>query len=183
MAGVPDGFIGHRQPAAKGLFRRWRQREDNDSLCATGVESAARGLVVERAGRRRESESVVDGAASELAELEFGRLSEFYFGGRTRQKRVGVRFGMKAREPIIAPTFRVQVALRKLMRSDRWIPGYYEPKFQTNERALRKLKSVPLGNFIPDEMPDGSKGITYGQVGARKLSPNGAVRYLQVINI
>ncbi len=32
-------------------------------------------------------------------------------------------------------------------------------------------------------MPDGSKGITYGQVGARKLSLRGSVRYLQVINI
>jgi hypothetical protein len=40
-----------------------------------------------------------------------------------------------------------------------------------------------LGDFVPDELPDGSKGITYGQVGARKLSPRGSVRYLQVINI
>jgi hypothetical protein len=40
-----------------------------------------------------------------------------------------------------------------------------------------------LGEFIPEELPDGSKGITYGQVGARKLSPRGSVRYLQVINI
>jgi hypothetical protein len=32
-------------------------------------------------------------------------------------------------------------------------------------------------------LPDGSKGITYGQVGSRVLNPRGAVRYLQVINL
>ena len=66
---------------------------------------------------------------------------------------------------------------------DRWDAGYFQTHFRQNERRLRRLGSVPLGTFIPDEFPDGSKGITYGQVGARKLNPHGAVRYLQVINI
>ena len=70
-----------------------------------------------------------------------------------------------------------------MLRHNRWNAGYFEERFRRNERKLKKLRSVPLGNFIPDELPNGSKGITYGQVGARKLSPRGSVRYLQVINI
>jgi hypothetical protein len=69
------------------------------------------------------------------------------------------------------------------MRHNRWNAGYFEERFRQNEKKLKKLRSVPLGEFIPEELPDGSKGITYGQVGARKLSPRGSVRYLQVINI
>ena len=82
-----------------------------------------------------------------------------------------------------APTLEVKIARPELMRHNRWNAGYFEERFRQNERKLRKLHSVPLGNFIPEELPDGSKGITYGQVGARKLSPRGSVRYLQVINI
>jgi hypothetical protein len=70
-----------------------------------------------------------------------------------------------------------------MVRRDRWFSAYYEPRFRENEQALKKFGSVPLGNFIPEEFPDGSKGITYGQVGARHLNPRGSVRYLQVINI
>jgi hypothetical protein len=62
-------------------------------------------------------------------------------------------------------------------------PAYFEQTFTEVEDTLRALGAVPLGRFIPDEHPDGSKGITYGQVGARKLDPRGSVRYLQVINI
>ena len=70
-----------------------------------------------------------------------------------------------------------------MSQHNRWDPGYYDERFRENERKLKKLKSVPLDDFIPDTLPDGSKGITYGQVGARKLDPRGTVRYLQVINI
>jgi hypothetical protein len=90
---------------------------------------------------------------------------------------------MKDRKPLVAPAFQVEVSNQQIKDRDRWYPAYYEPRFQKNEKALRKLRSVPLGNFIPEELPDGSKGITYGQVGARKLNPRGSVRYLQVINI
>jgi hypothetical protein len=62
-------------------------------------------------------------------------------------------------------------------------PGYFEDRFIEIERHLLELGAAPLGKFIPDTLPDGSKGITYGQVGARVLSPRGTVRYLQVINI
>ncbi len=90
---------------------------------------------------------------------------------------------MKTREPIVPPTLEVTISRSELMRHNRWNAGYFEGRFRKNERQLRKLHSVPLGDFIPEELPDGSKGITYGQVGARRLSPHGAVRYLQVINI
>lgn len=82
-----------------------------------------------------------------------------------------------------APTLEVRIAQGEVMRHNRWSAGYFEERFRRNERVLKKLHSVPLGDFIPEQLPDGSKGITYGQVGARKLSPRGGVRYLQVINI
>lgn len=82
-----------------------------------------------------------------------------------------------------APTLEVRIARPELLRHDRWTAGFFAERFRKNEKKLKKLHSVPLGDFIPDELPDGSKGITYGQVGARKLSPRGGVRYLQVINI
>lgn len=82
-----------------------------------------------------------------------------------------------------APTLEVTIARPELLRHNRWNAGYFEERFRRNERKLKKLNSVSLGDFIPEELPDGSKGITYGQVGARKLSPRGGVRYLQVINI
>ena len=82
-----------------------------------------------------------------------------------------------------APTLEVEIGRPELMRHNRWNAGYFEERFRQNEKKLKKLRSVPLGEFIPEELPDGSKGITYGQVGARKLSPRGSVRYLQVINI
>lgn len=82
-----------------------------------------------------------------------------------------------------APTLEVRIAQAELNRHNRWNAGYFEERFRQNERKLKKLHSVPLGTFIPDKLPDGSLGITYGQVGARKLSPHGSVRYLQVINI
>jgi hypothetical protein len=82
-----------------------------------------------------------------------------------------------------APTLEVKIGRPELLRHNRWNAGYFEERFRQNEKKLKKLHSTPLGDFIPDELPDGSKGITYGQVGARKLSPRGSVRYLQVINI
>src|SRR5437867_2897501 len=82
-----------------------------------------------------------------------------------------------------APTLEVKIAKTELVRHNRWNAGYFEERFRQNEKKLKKLQSVPLGDFIPEELPDGSKGITYGQVGARKLSPRGSVRYLQVISI
>jgi hypothetical protein len=82
-----------------------------------------------------------------------------------------------------APTLEVKIGRPELLRHNRWNAGYFEERFRQNERKLQKLRSVPVGDFIPGELPNGSKGITYGQVGARKLSPRGSVRYLQVINI
>ncbi len=90
---------------------------------------------------------------------------------------------MTTRAPFVAPTIQVKIPWREIEAHDRWDAGYFQEHFRQNERKLRKLGGVPLGNFIPEELPDGSKGITYGQVGARKLSPRGEVRYLQVINI
>jgi len=90
---------------------------------------------------------------------------------------------MKYREPLVPPTFKIEIVAKEMLGHDRWSAGYYQQHFRQNERKLRKLRSVPLDNFIPEELPDGSKGITYGQVGARKFNPRGAVRYLQVINI
>jgi hypothetical protein len=90
---------------------------------------------------------------------------------------------MKPGDPIVPPTLEVRVSRAETLRHNRWNAGYYEDRFRQNERKLKKLRSVPLDKFIPEELPDGSKGITYGQVGARKLSPHGSVRYLQVINI
>ncbi|HEY2951022.1 MAG TPA: hypothetical protein VGK40_00485 [Verrucomicrobiae bacterium] len=90
---------------------------------------------------------------------------------------------MKASEPNVPATSLVEISNAELKKHDHWVAAYFEPRFRQNERALKKLGSVLLGSVIPDEFPDGLKGITYGQVGARKLSPRGAVRYLQVINI
>ena len=90
---------------------------------------------------------------------------------------------MKPGEPLVPATLEVSISRAEMLRHNRWNAGYYEDRFRKNERKLKKLRSVPLDKFIPEELPDGSKGITYGQVGARKLSPRGSVRYLQVINI
>jgi len=90
---------------------------------------------------------------------------------------------MKPGEPIVPPTLEVRVSRAELLRHNRWNAGYFEDRFRQNEKKLKRLHSVPLGKFIPEKLPDGSKGITYGQVGARKLTPRGSVRYLQVINI
>jgi len=75
------------------------------------------------------------------------------------------------------------VALGDIARSNRWNPAYYEERFVEVEHTLRRIGAQPLGRFIPETLEDGSKGITYGQVGERELNPRGAVRYLQVINI
>ena len=82
-----------------------------------------------------------------------------------------------------APRLLVETVYGDIQKNNRWDAGYYDHAFRQNEKRLTELGAVPLGQFIPDELPDGSKGITYGQVGARHLSPRGAVRYLQVINI
>jgi hypothetical protein len=62
-------------------------------------------------------------------------------------------------------------------------PAYYEPRYLELEKKLHDIGAKPLDRFIPEEHPDGAKGITYGQVGSRDFTPRGAVRYLQVINI
>jgi hypothetical protein len=85
--------------------------------------------------------------------------------------------------PATSPTRILKVAFRELERQNRWNADFYDPRFQEVERLLRRLGARPLGEFIPEVLPDGSKGITYGQVGARHLNPRGAVRYLQVINL
>jgi hypothetical protein len=82
-----------------------------------------------------------------------------------------------------APILLVETVHGHIEVNNRWDAGYYDHAFHENEKRLTELGAVPLGQFIPDELPDGSKGITYGQVGVRHLSPRGAVRYLQVINI
>ncbi len=75
------------------------------------------------------------------------------------------------------------VPLREIAEANRFNPPYFEERFVLIEQQLRKLGADRLGRFIPDVLPDGSKGITYGQVGSRELHPRGIVRYLQVINI
>ncbi|HUY32563.1 MAG TPA: hypothetical protein VMV69_07250 [Pirellulales bacterium] len=80
-------------------------------------------------------------------------------------------------------TTTVLVDLGDISNRNRWNPGYFEEHFMEVERRLTELRAAPLGTFIPDQHPDGSKGITYGQVGARELDPEGEVRYLQVVNI
>ena len=75
------------------------------------------------------------------------------------------------------------VELGEISDRNRWNPGYFEDHFVEVERRLNELRAVPLGTYIPDLHLDGSKGITYGQVGARELDPDGEVRYLQVVNI
>jgi hypothetical protein len=75
------------------------------------------------------------------------------------------------------------VSREDLISENRWNPAFFREEFVENDARLKELGAHSLGRFIPDELPDGSKGITYGQVGARELSPRGAVRYLQVINI
>jgi hypothetical protein len=75
------------------------------------------------------------------------------------------------------------VGMTTIVPTWRLNPSYFEPEFLENDQRLKDLGAEPLGRFIPDVYPDGSKGITYGQVGARELSPRGGVRYLQVINI
>ncbi|MBM4080668.1 MAG: hypothetical protein FJ278_13275, partial [Planctomycetes bacterium] len=80
------------------------------------------------------------------------------------------------------PKMVVRVSQPEMCRHNRWNPGFYDERFRQTERQLRRMGAVPLGEFIPDELPDGSKGITYGQVGERVLNARGAVRYLQVIN-
>jgi len=65
----------------------------------------------------------------------------------------------------------------------RWNPGYFEDRYIQIEHHLRSIGAAKLGKFIPETLEGGSRGITYGQVGARVLSALGAVRYLQVINI
>lgn len=81
------------------------------------------------------------------------------------------------------PTLYLSVLPGEVDRHNRWNPGYFDPRFQRTERLLLRLGARPLGDFIPEVLPDGSKGITYGQVGSRVLDPRGAVRYLQVINL
>jgi hypothetical protein len=75
------------------------------------------------------------------------------------------------------------VTLGEVAQSNRFNPTYFEDRFVRIEHQLRELGACTLGDFIPDLLPDGSKGLTYGQVGSRELHSRGAVRYLQVINI
>lgn len=79
---------------------------------------------------------------------------------------------------------RVDKTLKELMEekpSSRWSAVYWHPIFEEGKKQLvsTKYKLSELGQFIPD----GPTGITYGQVGSRKISISGTVQYLQVINI
>jgi hypothetical protein len=75
------------------------------------------------------------------------------------------------------------ITLGEVAKCNRFNPTFYEDRFVRVERELSALGASPLARFIPESFPDGSKGITYGQVGSRELHPRGGVRYLQVINI
>jgi len=77
----------------------------------------------------------------------------------------------------------MEVSLEEIARCNRFNPAYYEPQFLEIENKLETIGAKPIDRFIPAKHPDGAKGITYGQVGSRDLTPRGAVRYLQVINI
>jgi hypothetical protein len=43
-------------------------------------------------------------------------------------------------------------------------------KNRTHLAAKRELSALPLGEVTADALPDGAKGITYGQVGADILN-------------
>jgi hypothetical protein len=75
------------------------------------------------------------------------------------------------------------VTLGDIVPSFRFYPTFFEDRFVEIERKLEEIGAGPLDRFVPENHGDGSKGITYGQVGARELSTRGSVRYLQVINI
>ncbi len=66
-------------------------------------------------------------------------------------------------------------SLGDLAVGGRWDPEYWDEEYVAIETLLRRRSARPLGDFVTS--------ITYGQVGKRVLSPRGAVRYLQVINI
>ncbi len=55
-----------------------------------------------------------------------------------------------------APTLEVKIGRPELLRHNRWNAGYFEERFRQNEKKLKILHSVPLGDFIADELPDGS---------------------------
>lgn len=79
---------------------------------------------------------------------------------------------------------RVDKTLKEMMEekpSSRWAPAYWHPIYEENYQQLLSIKYQlgELGKFIPD----GPSGITYGQVGSRKISKSGAVQYLQVVNV
>lgn len=60
--------------------------------------------------------------------------------------------------------------------SGRWDPEYWHSAFQTLMEQMGKNYEVQhLGDFIDF--------ITYGQVGSRKYSESGTVRYIQTINL
>lgn len=63
----------------------------------------------------------------------------------------------------------------KVFLGSRWDPSFWDDRHDDLIALLDRWKARPLGDF--------TTFITYGQVGARKLNPRGAVRYLQVINI
>ena len=53
-----------------------------------------------------------------------------------------------------APTLEVEIGRPELMRHNRWNAGYFEERFRQNEKKLKKLRSVPFGEFIPEELSD-----------------------------
>jgi hypothetical protein len=77
---------------------------------------------------------------------------------------------MTRRETMMAPT-----GLGTMVLGRRFDPEYFAPEYIAIEDCLRQRGARPLGDFVTF--------ITYGQVGKRVLSPRGAVRYLQVVNI
>ena len=52
-----------------------------------------------------------------------------------------------------APTLEVKIGRPELLRHNRWNAGYFEERFRQNEKKLKKLRSVSLDNFIPEELP------------------------------
>jgi len=79
---------------------------------------------------------------------------------------------------------RVDKTLKEMMEerpSSRWSADYWHPMYEENIKQLKSsaYRLAELRQFVPE----GPAGITYGQVGTRKISEDGAVQYLQVVNI
>jgi hypothetical protein len=85
------------------------------------------------------------------------------------------------REAVMARVDKSMIDLMDEKPSSRWDPDYWHSRFDNMFKELlnSSYKITAIGEIIPD----GTDGITYGQVGNRIYDKNGTVQYLQVSNI